>query len=140
MYSSSFPDSNDFHPPIRFGVEGQTIESDKEPLLITDLSEWVVRLKSCIVKVTEDAPHLASLSPPADAQIIQGYNALADKMDEIFLILAADEVDATQQICDRYIDVINTSGQVWAEIYIHLSNAKKKANEKLEMLSVLQKR
>ena len=99
--SSSFPDPIDFHPPIRFGEEGQTIESDKEPLLITDPSEWVARLQSCIVKMTEDAPHLATLSPPADAQIIQGYNALADKMDEIFLILATDEDDATQQIRDR---------------------------------------
>ena len=137
---SSSPDPIDFHPPIRFGEEGQTIESDKEPLLITDPSEWVVRLQSCIVKMTEDAPHLATLSPPADAQIIQGYNALADKMDEIFLILATDEDDATQQIRDRYIDVINTSGRVWADLYMHLSNAKKKANEKLEMLTVLQKR
>ena len=36
--------------------------------------------------------------------------------------------------------MISTSGRVWADLYMHLSNAKKKANEKLEMLAVLQKR
>ena len=48
--------------------------------------------------MTEDAPHLANLSPTANAQIIRSYNALTDKMDEIFLILATDEDDASQQI------------------------------------------
>lgn len=83
---------------------------------------------------------MADLSPPADAQTIQTYNGLADKLDEIFLILSADEADADLQIRDRYIDVINTCGRAWAYLYMHLANTKKKASDKLEMLAVLQKR
>ena len=74
------------------------------------------------------------------AQTTQAFNVLADKMDEILHILLADETDADQQIRNRYIDITNTNGRIWADPYMDLANTKKKASDKLEMLAVLQKR
>ena len=90
----------------------------------------------------EDLRHWGCLSPPTNAQIIRAYNTLADKMDEIYDILATtgDDDDANEQIRNRYIDIINNSSRLSADLYTNLANAKRRMADKLEMLATLQRR
>ena len=135
--STSYP--IDFHPPTHFGEDGQPIESDKEPLLTTDLTNgssafnytsskglkmlpsWLISAPQPMLKPSRPT----TASPTSSMRSSSSYPLTAD---------------ADLQIRDRYIDVINTCGRAWADLCMHLANTKKKASDKLEMLAVLQKR
>ena len=137
---STPPPTIEFHPPTHVAGNGTIIESNKEPITISDPSEWIIRVQSCIAKMEEDLGHWGSLSTSTKAQTIQAYNALADKLDEVYDILKANEADVDRQVRSRYVDIINSSGKFSADLYMNLANAKRRAGEKLEMLAVLQQR
>ena len=59
-------------------------------------------------------------------------------MDEIYNILKSDEADADHQIRAQYLD-ISHGGRFAVDLYMNLANTKKKVNEKLEILAILQR-
>ena len=136
----STPTTVEFCAPTHVDLDGRPIEPGAEILILKDPSEWVIRIQSCITKLAEDAALLSDLSPPVDAACIQDHNDLADRLDDIHSILASDQDDVDLQIRDQFIGIINDCGRIWANLYMNLSNVKKKAADKLELMATLQKR
>ena len=90
----------------------------------------------------KDSEYLTDLNPSARAQTIQAYNALVDKMSEVYDALSTNgSVENIEcQVRTLYLDVVNLSSKFTTGLYTNLANSKKKVSEKLGMLTILQQR
>ena len=88
----------------------------------------------------KDSEHLTDLNPSARAQTIQAYNALVDKMSEVYDALSTNgSVENIEcQVRTLYLDVVNLSSKFTTGLYTILVNSKMKVSEKLGMLTILQ--
>ena len=88
----------------------------------------------------KDSEYLTDLNPSARAQTIQAYNALVDKMSEVYDALSTNgSVENIEcQVRTLYLDVVNLSSKFTTGLYTNLANSKKKVSEKLGMLTILQ--
>ena len=110
------------------------MEPSKQLITIFDPSEWVTSIQSCVNKMREVLSHRAGLNP----QIIQDYNAFADELDEAYDILKSDATDINEQICSRYISIIDNSSKLSTDLYTNLANTRRRVSDKLKMLAILQ--
>ena len=130
----------EFNLPARAAADGTLTEPAHESIIVSEPSEWTTQIQTYVTKMGKDSEYLTDLNTSARAQMIQAYNALADKMSEVHDALSTNGSveNIEHQVRTLYLDVVNLSSKFTTGLFTNLANSKKKVSEKLGMLTILQ--
>jgi len=129
-----------FPYPHRANEEGVLLHSGKAPITITGPSEWLTNIHSCRIRMENDLDHWDSLALPATTQTVAAFNAVAEKLEQVFDILRAGKDDMDLQIRDRYLGILSKANKFSSDLYMGLANATEDVGEKLRHLATIQHR
>jgi hypothetical protein len=130
----------EFQRPKRADETGEIIPHEHDTIPVEGPTEWVSHLHECLVRMEGDLVLGSTLPPTAKGQTIQAYNALADRMEEVYEILHQAEDDAEDRIHQMFPGILAQVSRFTMDLYMNLANAKRRATDKMELLATLQQR